>query len=84
MEVVATDSAVTVLLVAIGVTLMCTSLSQHRHYHCSPSTVTVGAVTLLSTPLLSQRCAPFRCYNAAHRCLTAVGFLLRNITLFYI
>ena len=48
-KVVATDSAVAALSVAIAVTLMCTSLSQHCHYHCSHSAVPVFAVTALCT-----------------------------------
>ena len=52
---------------------MCISLSQHCHYHCYPSAVTVSAVTLLSSTIvvttlcsfsLSQLCAHFRCHNA--------------------
>ena len=58
-KVVATDSAVTALSVAIDVTLKSTSLSQHFLYNCCPS-----AVTLLLAPSLSQRCACFRCHNA--------------------
>ena len=36
-KVVTTDSAVTALSVVIAVTLMCTSLSQHCHYHEVPT-----------------------------------------------
>ena len=67
-KVVATDSAVTALLVVIAVILMCTSQVQHCHYHCCHNTVLVFADTALYSLSLSQRCA--------HRCLTAVGFLL--------
>ena len=67
---VATDNAVIVLSVAIAVTLMCTSLSQHSHYDCCLSTVTVSAVAVLRAQSLLQRCA--------HRCLTAVEILLRT------
>ena len=48
-KVVATDSAVAVLSVAIAVALMCTSLSQHCHYHCCRNAVLVFAVTALCT-----------------------------------
>ena len=54
------NSGVTAVSVVIAATLMCTSLSQHCHYHCCHS-------TLCSFSLL-QSCA--------HRWLTAVGFLL--------
>ena len=64
MKVVATDSALTALPIAIAVTLMCTSLSQHCHYHCCPSAVTVTIVTLLLSPSLSQHCARFCCRSA--------------------
>ena len=68
-KVVATDSAVAALSVAIAVALMSTSLSQHCFYHCCHNAVLVFAVT--------QRCA--------HRCPTAVGFLLctQKITNFF-
>ena len=47
MKVVATDSVVTALSVAIAVTLiMYTSLSQHCHYHYCFSAVIVSAVTI--------------------------------------
>ena len=80
-KVVATDSTVTALSVAIAVTLVvlvCTSLSQHCHYHCCPSTVTgrycwrcnitISAivVTTQCSFSLPQRCARFRCHNAVH------------------
>ena len=86
-EVVTTDTAVAALSAAIVVTLVCTSLSQHCHCHCCHNAVTcsfslpqrcarfrcysavlVFAVTALCSFSLLQRCA--------HRCLTAVGFLL--------
>ena len=50
------DIALAVLSAAIAFTLMCTSLSQHCHYHCCTSTVTTTAVPALSLLLLSQRC----------------------------
>ena len=64
----ATNSAVTALSVFIAVTLMCTSLSQHCHYHCCHNAVLGFAATMLYSFSLSQCCA--------HRCLTAVGFHL--------
>ena len=67
-KVVATDSAVTGLSVAIAVTLMCTSLSQHCQYYCCHNAVLVFAATALCSISLSQSCA--------HRCLTALGFIL--------
>ena len=67
-KVVATESAVTTLSVDIAVTLMCTSVSQHCHYQCCHNAVLVFAATALCSFSLSQCCA--------HRCLTAVGFLL--------
>ena len=45
---------------------MCTSLSQHCHYHCYLSAVTVSTATLLSAPSLPQRCTRVRCLNAVH------------------
>ena len=72
-KVAATDSAVTAHSVVITVTLMFRSLSQHCHYHCCHNAVLVFAATALCSFSLSQRCA--------HRCLTAVGFLLCNIFL---
>ena len=66
-KVMATDSTVTALSVAIAVTLMCTSLSQHCHFHCCHNVVLVFAATVLSSFSLSQRCA--------HGCLTTVEFL---------
>ena len=86
-EVVTADTAVAALSAAIVVTLVCTSLSQHCHCHCCHNAVTcsfslpqrcarfrcysavlVFAVTALCSFSLLQRCA--------HRCLTAVEFLL--------
>ena len=67
-------TAVTAVSVAIAVTVMWTSLSHWCHNHWCPSAVTVSAVALLSAPLLSQCCA--------HRCLTAVGFLLCRFCFF--
>ena len=55
-HVVATDSAVAALLVAIAVTLMCTSLFQHCHYHCCHTAVLVFAATALCSFLLLQCC----------------------------
>ena len=55
----------------IAVTLTCTSLSQHCHYHCCHNAVLVFAATALCSFSLSQRCA--------HRCLIAVGFLLCSV-----
>ena len=83
MKVVATDSSVTAISVVIAVKLMCTSLSQHCHYHCCARfrchavlctfsllqcVLIFAATALCSSVSLSERCA--------HRCLTAVGFLL--------
>ena len=64
----ATDSAVTALSVATAVTLMCTSLSQHCHFHCCHNALLVFTATALCSFSLSQHCA--------HRFLTTVGFLL--------
>ena len=66
MKVVATDSLVAALSVAIAVTLMCTSSYQHCQYHCCARFRCHSAVHIvisaLSVPLLcsfslSQRCA---------------------------
>ena len=65
-KVVATDSAVAALSVAIVVTLMCTSLSQHCHYQCCHNALLVFAATALCLFSLPQHCA--------HRCLTTLGF----------
>ena len=53
---VAADSAVTSLTVSIAVTLMCTSLPQHCHYHCCHNAVLVFAATALCSFSLPQRC----------------------------
>ena len=50
-KVVTTYNAVAALSVAIAVTLMCTSLSQHRQYHCCNNAVLVFAATALCTSL---------------------------------
>ena len=55
LKIVAAYSAVAALPVAIAVTLMCTSLSQHCHYHCCHSAVLVFAATALCTSV-SNRC----------------------------
>ena len=52
---VASDTAVTALTVAIAVTLMCTSLPQHCHFHCCLIAVLVFAITALCTSV-SNRC----------------------------
>ena len=54
-KVVAIDSAVAALSVAITITLMCISLSQHCHYHCYHSAVLVFAVTALCTSVSDRR-----------------------------
>ena len=59
-----TDSAVATLSVAVAVTLVCISLSQHCYYCCF-SAVTVSAVTSLSVPSLSQRCTRLCCCHSA-------------------
>ena len=43
-------------------------VSQHCHYHCCHNAVLIFPLTALCSFSLSQHCA--------HRCLTAVGFLL--------
>ena len=53
---VAAGSAVTSLTVSIAVTLMCTSVPQHCHYHCCHNAVLVFAATALRSFSLSQRC----------------------------
>ena len=73
-KVVATDNAVATLVVAIAVTLMCTSLSQHCHYHCCHNAVLIFAATALCSVffavmtlcLFSLRpcCAHFCCHSA--------------------
>ena len=50
---------------------MWTSLSQHCHYHCSHNTVLNFAATVLCSFSLLQR--------FAHRCVTAVEFLLCKV-----
>ena len=82
-KVVATDSVVTTLSVAIAVTLMCTSLSQHCHYHCCPIAVTVSAVPSLyqyhdcRNAVFAARalCSFSLSQCCAHWCLIAVGVL---------
>ena len=68
--VMATDYNVAALSVVIAVTQMCTSLSQHCHYHCYHNAVLIFAATALCSFSLSQYCG--------HQCLAAVGFLLRT------
>ena len=54
---------VAALSVAIAVTLMCTSLSQHCHYHYCHNAVLVFAVTALCTSVFG-RCGISREYLA--------------------
>ena len=61
-KVVASDSAVAALSVAIAVTLMCTALWQQFKWQCWDNDV--FAATALSLFSLSQRCACFRCHSA--------------------
>ena len=65
-KIMATDSTVTALSVAISVTLMCTSLSQHCCNNCRHNAVLVFATTALSQQCQVAFAVTLMCTSLSH------------------